>query len=221
MLDVAWMLFISEVFGDLFIGELASKPGVPPEQERHEDDQPGGDEKERAIPRGHFVMRRRGRLLRGSFRGDFRCIAGFGRGRGTCHVFSGSLSFFGRGRRLRGCPFALPQEPPVAKLPENIQEEDPGDAQHNQALEETVHCGERPGDDDPTNPRERNEAEQNGNQEHHRKQWTSSSSFIATVAVVTPRPQPRVFAMLTVEISRASSPDALRMALATIRLASG
>ncbi len=57
VLDAAWVLFILEVFGDLFVGELASEPSVPPEEERHQDDQPGGNEKEGAIARGHFVMR--------------------------------------------------------------------------------------------------------------------------------------------------------------------
>src|SRR6267154_132965 len=54
---------VVQEFADLLAGELAPKPGVPPEQERHEDDQPGGEEKQRTIPRGHLVMRRRGRLL--------------------------------------------------------------------------------------------------------------------------------------------------------------
>src|SRR6267154_132967 len=65
MLNVTRMLLIVQEFADLLAGELAPKPGVPPEQERHEDDQPGGEEKQRAIPRGHLVMRRGGRLLRG------------------------------------------------------------------------------------------------------------------------------------------------------------
>jgi hypothetical protein len=63
MLDVTWVLFILQVCARLFVGQLASKPGVPPEEERHKYDQPGGNEKEGAIARGHFVMRRRSRLL--------------------------------------------------------------------------------------------------------------------------------------------------------------
>src|SRR5207249_6105524 len=66
-----------------------------------------------------------------------------------------SLALFGGRRPLGGLCFALPQEPLVAKLPENIQEEDPGNAQHDQAFEQAIHRGERPGDDDPTNPRKR------------------------------------------------------------------
>ena len=45
VLNVARMFFILEVFSDLFVGEAAAKPGVPPKQERHQDDQPGSDEK--------------------------------------------------------------------------------------------------------------------------------------------------------------------------------
>ena len=60
MLDVAGVLFVGQVFGDLFIGELAAEPSVPPEEEGHEDDEPGSEEEEGAIARGHFVMRGRG-----------------------------------------------------------------------------------------------------------------------------------------------------------------
>src|SRR6266702_5116644 len=100
MLDSARMLFVPEVFADLFVGELAAKPGVPPEQEGHEDDQPGGNEKERAIPRGHLVMRGRSALLRRIFHGDYRRGDGFERRGWTGHVFSWSLVVFGRRRRL-------------------------------------------------------------------------------------------------------------------------
>src|SRR6266851_5726004 len=143
MLDVARVLFISEVCADLFVRELASEPGVPPEQERHEDDQPGGDEKERAIARGHFVMRRRGRLLRGIFHVDYRRVAGIGRGRWTCHVLSGSLTLFGRRRRLRGICLFLSQKSAVAQFPEGIEKEDSRDTQHNQALKKTIDGGQR------------------------------------------------------------------------------
>jgi hypothetical protein len=70
----------------------------------------------------------------------------------------------------------------VAKLPENIQEKDSGDAQHDQALEETIHGGDRAGDDDPGNPGERDKAEQDGNQEHHGKQWTSSEKQLSVAS---------------------------------------
>src|ERR1700731_1385602 len=88
-----------------------------------------------------------------------------------------TLTLFGGWRRLGGLRcFALPQEPVVAKLPENIQEENSGDAQHDQALEQTIHSGDGAGDDDPGNPREGDETEQDGNQEHHGKQSPSSGS---------------------------------------------
>src|SRR5712692_7904506 len=215
MLDVARVLFVLQVFADLLVGELASKPGVPPKEERQEDDQPGGDEKERAIPRGHFVMRGRGGLPRRIFRSKFRLITSFRRGWRTGHVFSWFLTFFGRGWLLGGCCLALPQESAVAKLPENIQEEDAGDAQHDEALEKTIDGGDGATHDDPADPRERDEAEQDGNQEHHGKQWTSSISFIRTIPVVTPQSEQCDFAIVTVEILRAPiGIGTLRMTLA-------
>ena len=72
VLNVAGVLFIGQVFGDLFVGEMAAEPGVPPEEEGHEDDEPGGEEEEGAVAGGHFVMRRRGGLSGGIFRGDLR-----------------------------------------------------------------------------------------------------------------------------------------------------
>src|SRR5713101_9793902 len=123
-------------------------------------------------------MRGRGGLLRRIFRSKFRLITSFRRGWRTGHVFSWFLTFFGRGRRLGWTCFALSQEAAVAKLPESIQEEDPGDAQHDEALEKTIDGGDGAGDDDPGDPRERDETEQDGNQEHHRKQWTSSERSI-------------------------------------------
>jgi hypothetical protein len=53
MLDVTRVLIVVQVFADLFVGNLASKPGVPPEQERHEYDQPRGEEEEQSIAGGH------------------------------------------------------------------------------------------------------------------------------------------------------------------------
>src|SRR5260370_13335331 len=137
MLDVTGVLFILQICADLLVGELASEPGGPPEQERHEDDQPGGNEKKRAIARGHFVMRGRGRLLRRIFPSKFRLITIFWRGWSAGHVFSWSLTFFG-GRLLGGLRLAFSQEPAVAKLPESIQEENPENAQHDEALEQTI-----------------------------------------------------------------------------------
>jgi hypothetical protein len=71
VLDVARALFILQVLRDLFVRKTAPKPGVPPEEEGHQDDQPGGDKKERAVARRHFVMRGGGELLRGRIKGNF------------------------------------------------------------------------------------------------------------------------------------------------------
>src|SRR5260370_3671954 len=71
VLDVGRMLFVLKVFGDLSVGEPAAEPGVPPEEERHQDDQPGGDEDEGTIAGRHFVVRGGGRLLRRGIEGKF------------------------------------------------------------------------------------------------------------------------------------------------------
>ena len=55
MLDVARVLVVIQVFGDLRVGEMATEPGAPPEQERHEHNQPGDEEKEQSIAGGHAV----------------------------------------------------------------------------------------------------------------------------------------------------------------------
>src|SRR5258708_39595216 len=83
MLDVTGVLFILQVCADLLVGELASKPGVPPEEERHKDDQPSGNEKKRAIARGHFVMRGRRKLRRGILLSTFRLLTIFWSGWST------------------------------------------------------------------------------------------------------------------------------------------
>ena len=51
MLDVARMCFFVQIFRDFLVGKMAAKPGVPPEQERHQDDQPPSDEEQDAVPR--------------------------------------------------------------------------------------------------------------------------------------------------------------------------
>src|SRR5207237_1842601 len=74
VLDVPRMLLVAQVLVELLVGELTSEPGVPPEEEGHEHDEPGGYEKENAIARGHAA-------------------AGFGRRHGLtliagrCHCF--------------------------------------------------------------------------------------------------------------------------------------
>src|SRR5260370_10641793 len=86
VLDMTRMLFVLKILGNLFVREPAAKPGVPPEEERHEDDQPGGDENERAIARGHFVMRGGGRLLRGGIEENFGVGGSFWRRWWSGHV---------------------------------------------------------------------------------------------------------------------------------------
>src|SRR5215469_18438652 len=46
VLDVAWFFFVVKIFGELPIGEMAPEPGIPPEKERHEDDEPAGGEEQ-------------------------------------------------------------------------------------------------------------------------------------------------------------------------------
>src|SRR5260370_16591603 len=94
MLDVTGVLFILQICADLVVGELASKPGVPPEEERHEDDQPSGNEKKRAIARGHFVMRRRDRLLRGIFPSKSLLLTIVSIGGAPVHACLSSLHLF-------------------------------------------------------------------------------------------------------------------------------
>jgi len=47
------MLLVLQILGQLFVGELAAEPGVPPEQERHQHDQPRGQEEKQPVTRGH------------------------------------------------------------------------------------------------------------------------------------------------------------------------
>jgi hypothetical protein len=37
---------------------VPSEPGIPPEQKRHQDDQPSGEKKKKPLPRGHAATRR-------------------------------------------------------------------------------------------------------------------------------------------------------------------
>src|SRR5579862_3047138 len=53
MLDVTWMLVVSQVGGKLFIGQLSAEPGIPPEKKRHEHDQPAGHKKKNTVAGGH------------------------------------------------------------------------------------------------------------------------------------------------------------------------
>src|SRR5713101_3378298 len=98
MLDVAGMLLVLQILGDSVVGELASEPGVPPEQEGHEDNQPCRHEKQETIPRGHARPRGLRRRITGD---DIRRIACLRRGCWACHVSTWFLTLFGRRRWLR------------------------------------------------------------------------------------------------------------------------
>jgi hypothetical protein len=62
------------------------------------------------------------------------------------------------------------------ELQENIQEEDGGYDEKNQAHEQAVDAGNGATNEDPHDAREWEKAEQDGNQEHHWKQETSTKS---------------------------------------------
>ena len=55
MLDVPRMFSVVEVFADLLVGEVASKPGAPPKHEGHQHDQPSDKKEQEAIPSGHVA----------------------------------------------------------------------------------------------------------------------------------------------------------------------
>src|SRR5438093_106460 len=80
----------------------------------------------------------------------------------TGHVYCASLTLVGgRGWFSRLRSFAFSEEALITEFPEHVQEENPGDAQHDQDFEQAVHGGHRSGVDDPADPRERDKAEQN------------------------------------------------------------
>jgi hypothetical protein len=54
----------------------------------------------------------------------------------------------------------------ITTLQENIQEEDAGEGEKNQAHEQAVYTEKRADDDDPDDAGERQKAEQQGKQEH-------------------------------------------------------
>jgi hypothetical protein len=47
------MTIVLQIFGDFFVGKMTAKPGVPPEEEGHEHEQPARDEEEDAMTGGH------------------------------------------------------------------------------------------------------------------------------------------------------------------------
>src|SRR5215471_10248998 len=68
MLNVARFLIVVKVFGDLLVREMASEPGVPPKEERHEDDEPSGHEEQDLLGAGYGALRlRRRRMSAGGF----------------------------------------------------------------------------------------------------------------------------------------------------------
>src|SRR5215469_14651916 len=53
VLDVTRLLLVVQIFGKLRIREVASKPGIPPEEKGHEDDQPSGREEKNLLRPRH------------------------------------------------------------------------------------------------------------------------------------------------------------------------
>src|SRR5216683_1948084 len=86
---------------------------------------------------------------------------------------------------LRGRALALLQEwnkATIAKFTERIEEENAGQREQDEAHEQAIHGSNRASDDDPHDPRNRDQAKHNGNQQHHGKQATfpPPSSILAT-----------------------------------------
>ena len=59
VLDVTRLLIVLKIFGQLLVRKLPPKPGVPPEQKRHEHDQPAGGKKQQPVASGHPRLGRR------------------------------------------------------------------------------------------------------------------------------------------------------------------
>ena len=57
MLNVASMFVVAQVCSDLLVGKLPPEPGIPPEQKRHQHDQPRGQKKQQTLTRGHAMPR--------------------------------------------------------------------------------------------------------------------------------------------------------------------
>src|SRR5215469_10815879 len=53
MLNVPRMHIVAQILGDLLIREMTAEPGIPPEQERHKDDEPSRDQEQNSVARGH------------------------------------------------------------------------------------------------------------------------------------------------------------------------
>jgi hypothetical protein len=92
------------------------------------------------------------------------------------------LALVGGGGLAGGFGFGFSEEAVVAELPEDVEKENSRDAEHDQAFEEAVDGGDRSGVDDPADPRKRDEAEQDGKQQHHWKQSPSSEETILRFA---------------------------------------
>src|SRR5579862_5121289 len=57
MLDMTRMSFVPQVFDDLLVSQMTAEPGVPPEQEGHEHDQPSRHQEQNPVARGHACTR--------------------------------------------------------------------------------------------------------------------------------------------------------------------
>src|SRR5262249_16817265 len=51
MLDVARLLLVPQVRGELLTGKMAAEPRVPPEQKGHQHDQPSRKKNKKSLPR--------------------------------------------------------------------------------------------------------------------------------------------------------------------------
>src|ERR1700756_4357912 len=56
VLDVARLLLVVQVFGELLVGEMAAEPCIPPEQEWHEHDEPSGGEEKYLLGARHAAL---------------------------------------------------------------------------------------------------------------------------------------------------------------------
>src|SRR5580704_3282067 len=57
LLNVPRLLAVVQILVQLLIGEMPPEPGIPPEQKRHEYDQPAGGEKQNFLCARHAALR--------------------------------------------------------------------------------------------------------------------------------------------------------------------
>src|SRR5215472_13689230 len=158
---------ILEIGGHLLVRQGTAKPRVPPEQERHQDDQPRGKEKQQPIAPRHARPTGRRQRIR---------VTGTGRiqwdrfGRHRMSVVPVRALFR---EAIPRCSLALVQERQdavIPRLPIRVQKKHAGQGQQDQAHEEAIDGGDRAGGKRPRNPEQGNNSEHDRNQEHHRKQ---------------------------------------------------